>query len=768
MAGITGRFDADFQPFLKAVEQANTSLEKLEGHTKDVNTSMDALLGTAKEVAGAFGIAFSVGAVVNFGKELFADAQALDTLSKQTRTSIGDLQILTGATESYGISADEIGRALFNLRERIAGGDQSVTRAYARMGISMDEVRAKQNDAIGLLTLTQHGLADVSKETQDLSAKDLYGGKLASSMVGLTQGFDDVLAKSREANKGVEASTKVMAEYADAIDRAERSLKNVATIVVGAPLQGLDALRNALKEDVSWWKLAAAAIEDYRLHAGGAIFEGVANGLAAVNQGQKDIVLTAEKATDAQTKHANATAYMARIQAESAVPLLEYQAEYLDQLRQMGLLDAAHAKDIGVSGEQLQQYKADLEAVTKADQDRAKAQQEADKIALDSYKERIKSLETVTQATLKAYSFDGQISQLQALQAAEEDLARSVYAQIDSEKDRMKILEDLAAKRTVIAQQMNKLEQDHAKIVNDQVIDELDARTQLNAMYGQNADGSRKVADADRELQDALDELHAHKQEGIDQYYQEQMLREKFRGAITGETGALNENTDATNKNTDAKEKNDELTNQNTGKVDAFGNSIMKLTKITTELGTAIVPVNMHWDQLGKKLVENEGPFDKLNALMGIQKKATDDASASLDKYTGSIQLAAAASKSLADQMESYFPQGTNGAARLYMYGGDTAGEAAYKAAGGILNPGTGLNTVPQRAAGGPVTAGSAYLVGEQGPELFVPSQSGSISPNGAGVTVHNTFNIVDTESNIARRVADQITRSVMRSTRLS
>ena len=61
MAGITGRFDADFQPFLKAVEQANTSLEKLEGHTKDVNTSMDALLGTAKEVAGAFGIAFSVG-----------------------------------------------------------------------------------------------------------------------------------------------------------------------------------------------------------------------------------------------------------------------------------------------------------------------------------------------------------------------------------------------------------------------------------------------------------------------------------------------------------------------------------------------------------------------------------------------------------------------------------------------------------------------------------------------------------------------------------
>lgn len=34
------------------------------------------------------------------------------------------------------------------------------------------------------------------------------------------------------------------------------------------------------------------------------------------------------------------------------------------------------------------------------------------------------------------------------------------------------------------------------------------------------------------------------------------------------------------------------------------------------------------------------------------------------------------------------------------------------------------------RASGGPVEAGSAYLVGENGPELFVPQTSGAISPN--------------------------------------
>jgi hypothetical protein len=37
------------------------------------------------------------------------------------------------------------------------------------------------------------------------------------------------------------------------------------------------------------------------------------------------------------------------------------------------------------------------------------------------------------------------------------------------------------------------------------------------------------------------------------------------------------------------------------------------------------------------------------------------------------------------------------------------------------------------RASGGPVAAGGAYLVGEQGPEMFVPRNSGSIVPNGVG-----------------------------------
>ncbi len=54
---------------------------------------------------------------------------------------------------------------------------------------------------------------------------------------------------------------------------------------------------------------------------------------------------------------------------------------------------------------------------------------------------------------------------------------------------------------------------------------------------------------------------------------------------------------------------------------------------------------------------------------------------------------------------------------------------------------------IPARASGGPVNANSPYMVGERGPELFVPARSGSIMPNsslksGGNVVVQQTINV--------------------------
>jgi lambda family phage tail tape measure protein len=49
-----------------------------------------------------------------------------------------------------------------------------------------------------------------------------------------------------------------------------------------------------------------------------------------------------------------------------------------------------------------------------------------------------------------------------------------------------------------------------------------------------------------------------------------------------------------------------------------------------------------------------------------------------------------------------------------------------------LVNNTGGWGTIPARATGGPVDAGTTYLVGEKGPELFNPGTSGTIVPNHA------------------------------------
>jgi phage-related protein len=71
------------------------------------------------------------------------------------------------------------------------------------------------------------------------------------------------------------------------------------------------------------------------------------------------------------------------------------------------------------------------------------------------------------------------------------------------------------------------------------------------------------------------------------------------------------------------------------------------------------------------------------------------------------------------------------------------------------------------RATGGAVTQGTAYIVGERGPELFVPNTSGSIVPNNAigGSTINVTVNgAIDPEST-ARQIIQILNNSAYRGT---
>lgn len=61
------------------------------------------------------------------------------------------------------------------------------------------------------------------------------------------------------------------------------------------------------------------------------------------------------------------------------------------------------------------------------------------------------------------------------------------------------------------------------------------------------------------------------------------------------------------------------------------------------------------------------------------------------------------------------------------LLGGIGGGQSGGNLLGGLLGAVFGL---PGRATGGPVAPGRGYLVGERGPELFVPTSAGRVEPS--------------------------------------
>ena len=90
---------------------------------------------------------------------------------------------------------------------------------------------------------------------------------------------------------------------------------------------------------------------------------------------------------------------------------------------------------------------------------------------------------------------------------------------------------------------------------------------------------------------------------------------------------------------------------------------------------------------------------------------------------------------------------------------------------GGGKGKGGGIGALlglPGRAQGGPVSPGRAYLIGERGPELFVPTASGRVEAGGRGgareVRLSITINApAGTEPRALAQSSRQVARAVKR-----
>ena len=119
-------------------------------------------------------------------------------------------------------------------------------------------------------------------------------------------------------------------------------------------------------------------------------------------------------------------------------------------------------------------------------------------------------------------------------------------------------------------------------------------------------------------------------------------------------------------------------------------------------------------------------------------------------------------------------------AARAIQSGiGALGGAAGGGGGGGLLSlasllgsvfgtPGGSGGGLPGRATGGLVSAGRGYLVGERGPELFVPAAAGRVEPNarGGGREVKVAIQIVSPKGSSAPESLQRSSRQVARAVR--
>jgi len=188
---------------------------------------------------------------------------------------------------------------------------------------------------------------------------------------------------------------------------------------------------------------------------------------------------------------------------------------------------------------------------------------------------------------------------------------------------------------------------------------------------------------------------------------------------------------------------------------DEFYNTVDAAGTTTTSLyglGESIIPVSAYMSELTTQLIFNQAAAGldaeaalKLAKHMGLVPPATEQAmnkiaswramldsgKITLDEYTELV-------KRMKDEINSV--QGKTVTIRVRGEIDNSAREAASFTGQG-RNAYIGLSA-SNRAVGGPVTGGTPYIVGEVGPELFVPNTSGSIVPHNqlAGSTVVNFY----------------------------
>ena len=187
---------------------------------------------------------------------------------------------------------------------------------------------------------------------------------------------------------------------------------------------------------------------------------------------------------------------------------------------------------------------------------------------------------------------------------------------------------------------------------------------------------------------------------------------------------------------------------------------IKSLTNVRDAVGQTESAFNA-WNTSGEKTLESLNAFsqsftDWSQALPSYNESVKSLTDQGLNGLTDALTAGVTGAANFADAMKAMAKSVVDSLIKMLIqkYIVDAAfgfitgkiGGSGVGQDGGITMIGSGQDYSNTAAIGGPVFQGERTLVGERGPEVFVPNANGSIIPNhklgGGGVTVNQTINV--------------------------
>ena len=204
-------------------QEVPASIQKYADAAKSATTATTGwseAFSTFSGVLGAFGVQTSIGAMINYAKEIVATAEQLDKLNAKTGISVETLQRFDLAGKIAGNSLEEISQAAIKLTENLAGdGKASALQALDRLGIKAEEFRRLSlEDKIDALAEALKKIPDSAEQVQ--LAWELMGA------AGVR-----ILPTLKSDLEGVGASAKVMSK--DTVDAFAIMSANIAKDAAG-------------------------------------------------------------------------------------------------------------------------------------------------------------------------------------------------------------------------------------------------------------------------------------------------------------------------------------------------------------------------------------------------------------------------------------------------------------------------------------------------------------------------------------------------------